>query len=1062
MSAAAAEHRAAVGQHELVEAQVRRSPDAPAVVSGEGSLTYAELDARANRLAHHLRGLGVGPEVLVGLCLPRSLPLAVGLLGVLKAGGACVPLDPAYPDERLAFQIGDARVPVVLTTRRLAARLPAGARAVRLDADAGDWDRLPATPPASEVRAEHVAFVIYTSGSTGEPKGVLLTHGGLVDHHRTAADLYALGPADRVLQLCSLGFDASIEEIFPTWAAGATLVLRPDDLPILGRGWLRWLTAQRITVLNLPTAYWHEWVRDLDRSGEVVPDDVRLVVVGGEKARGSALRTWLRVGGRRSRWVNAYGPTETTCMSTVHERAASDEAADGRDPPIGRPLPSTTVRIIDGRGEPVPPGAIGELLLGGAGVARGYLRRPALTADRFVADPAAGEPGARSFRTGDRVRLLASGELDFVGRLDDQVKIRGHRVECGEVAAALAGHPEVHQAVVIAALDARGDLHLVAYVVARGAGVVEVGELRRFLSGRLPEPMVPAAFVSLDALPRTPDGKVDRAALPPPDRRPHATSSDSTRPGSAAEQRVAAIWAGVLGLDVADVGVDDDFFELGGHSLLAAQVVAQVREAFGSDTPLRAIFEAPTVARLAALVAGQDGVGRTADAPEPVTPRPRAPGARFPLSLAQEQMWARELAADPPGLYNVTASCRFEHRADEDALCGALAYLVDRHETLRTRFVVEAEDPAQVVAPSADIDLTVVDLGDLPDAGREQEVRRRTAEQDATPFAPDRAPLVRAQLLHLGEASRLVVTLDHLICDGTSAEIFVAELRAAYGALASGGTPALSPLAVQFADFAAWQRHHVSDEVLTAQLEWWTEALDGMPVGPAVPFDRHPTAPARRVASRRLVVPTDTYSLAHRLARASQSSSFIVCAAAVQSVLSRCGGTTDVVLSTTLSGRHRAELEGLISMFGGVSRIRTDLSGDPTFADTVSRARAAILGMFEHQDIPFLRVRQAVQPDFPTDGVAVAAALPVELGYFHTSGEESAELFFRGQLHPLSVTLLDDGSGLEGEVSYKTDFYDDATAEWLVDALVGVLGAGVRDPSVRLSQLPLPPRPQAS
>ena len=1054
-----AEHLPAGCQHELFEAQAQRSPDRTAVVAGRSALTYAELDARANRLAHHLQAFGIGADRLVGVCLHRSLDLAVGLLAVLKAGGACVPLDPSYPAERLAFLVVDAGLDTILTSRPLVDRLPAGPRLVRLDADADAWAGRPPSPPPRAVGAEDVAYVIYTSGSTGQPKGVLLIHRGLVNHHRAAVDLYALGPGDRVLQFCSLGFDASIEEIFPTWAAGATVVFRSDDVPILGRAWLRWLRAQHITVLNIPTAYWHAWVHDLDRLGETVPEDVRLVIVGGEKARGQAYRTWLRVSGGRVRWINAYGPTEATCMSTVYEAppgGGTGGAGEERDPPLGRPLPNTTVRVVDDRDEPVAPGATGELLLGGAGLARGYLNRPDLTAARFVDDPAG---GARLYRTGDLVRFLDSGDLEYVGRVDDQVKIRGFRVECGEVEAAVARHPAVAGAVVVGREDPPADRRLIAYVVTVDALRAPAEELRRFVAAHLPEHMVPSAFVTLDTFPLTPNGKVDRANLPDPDLACTAHVRSPVRPRDELEERIIDIWAAVLGVDRARLGVDDDFFDLGGHSLLAAQVIAQVREELGTDTRLSAIFEAPTPGGLAAHVRAHGATGRRTP---PLTPKPRRPGQRFPLSLAQEQMWGLEVAADPPGLYNVTALHRFDHRADEEALRMALAHLVDRHETLRTSIVVEDGLPAQAVAPRLPVGLEVADLGTTPHAEREREVRRRTAEQDALAFDLSRPPLFRAQLLHLDQtSSQLVVTLDHLICDGTSAEVFVTELADVYESLRSGREPRLLPLEVQFADFALWQRRWLTEEVLQRQLAWWVEKLDGMPLGPAIPFDHVPATPTRRIAFRPFGAAPDTCALLQRLARRSHSSVFIVCAAAVQAVLGREGGTTDVVVSTTLSGRQRVEVDGLISMFAGVGRIRTDLGGDPAFTDVVSRARASVLGLFEHQDVPFMQVRRAVVPDFPTDPLGVAAAVPVELGYFHTGRSAAAapELFFRGQLHPLSIVLRDDGEQISGEVGYKLDYYEETTINRLVAALDQVLRAVARDPSLRLSQLPVPARP---
>ncbi len=1099
MSHSAAPERRAECQHELVEAQARRTPGATAVVSGSSSLTYAQLDGRANQLAHHLQLFGVASGVPVGVHLGRSLDMAVALLAVLKVGGACVPLDPTYPPERIAYMIGDAAPAAVITSDELMRTMPSVRPAViPLDASAGAVDSLPATPPPRGVGPGDVAYVIYTSGSTGQPKGVLLTHRGLVNHHRAAVELYGLGPGDRVLQFCSIGFDASIEELYPSWAAGATVVLRPDDLPILGRDWLAWLRDERISVVNLPTAYWHEWARDLERLGEVVPDDIRLVVVGGEKARGTALRTWLGVGGDRPRWVNAYGPTETTCMSTVYERPRDGSAPPTTaDPPIGRPLRNTIVRVVDEAGEPVPAGATGELLIGGAGLARGYLNRPDLTAERFVSDVQADggvgngggngnsngygdgdgrSGGRRLYRTGDLVRELASGDLDYVGRVDDQVKIRGFRIECGEVEVALATHPSVAQAVVVAREDQPGDRHLVAYVLADpDAPPTAPGDLRRHLLEHLPSHMVPVTFVTLAGFPLSPNGKVDRARLPSPEPRPaDPLDGHRQRPRTATEGQVAAVWSRVLGVD--EVGVDEDFFEIGGHSLLAAQVISHLREELGTQTPLRAIFESPTVAGLAAAVAaesdasrsaasGSDGAGSDGSdggGPPPLRAQPRRPGMRFPVTLAQEQMWALEATASPPGLYNVTATRRFE-AVDEDALRAALAFLVDRHETLRTAFVVESGTPHQAIAPQGVIDLAVSDLTSTPPSQREAQLHACIAEQDATPLDPARAPLVRAHLYRCDPtASTFAVTFDHLICDGTSVSVFMCELETAYATLSAGGRPELPPLKIQFADFALWQRGWLTEETLNAQVEWWVQALDGVPRGPTLPFDRIPREPSRRISSTSFTVPSATYQVLQRLARRSHSSLFTVCAAAVSSVLSRLGGPSDVVLSTTLSGRQHSELEGLICMFAGVGRVRTDVSGDPTFTEVVERARTSILGMFENQDVPFFRVRQRLLPDFPSGPLEVASTLPTELAYFPSGpGSQGYELFFRGQLHPLSITLLDDGTELRAQLSYKVAFYDEATIARLADGLRAVLRTVGEEPHIRLSDLPVEQRASA-
>lgn len=1066
---------------DLVEAQAARTPRAVAVVHESEPLSYADLDERANRLAHHLQALGVGPDVPVAICAQRSSALCVALLGVLKAGGACLPLDPSHPPRRLAQMLADAAAPVLLTQEALKDRLPTHAGHV-LCLDSG-WHAVadhPPTAPARRTGPDALAYVLYTSGSTGEPKGVMLTHGGLVNHSVAVARLYELGCEDRVVQFCSIGFDVSVEETFPTWATGGTLVLRPDDLPVLGTAWVEWLERRRITVLNLPTAYWHEWVRDLRGTGEQVPDCVRLVIVGGEKALGAAYRTWLEVGGDRVRWLNAYGPAEASPLTTFYEPPAGDWPAD-RDPPIGRPLAGIPVRILDEHGEPVAAGVPGELHIGGPGLARGYLNRPELTSRSFVPDRLDGRPGARLYRTGDLVCLLPDGNLAFVGRRDEQVKIRGFRIELSEVESALARHPDLTEVAVVAREEQPGIRRLVAYLVSTGDAPPTPVELRRFLSEALPSHMVPGAFVALDALPLTPHGKVDREALPQPGDPRRELPNARTAPRSPTEEAIAAIWTRVLG--IADLGADDDFFDLGGHSLQAIQVVAEARQVLGAQIGLRALLEAPTVAGLAAVVDAH----RRDDGPiPPLTPRTVRPAQRIPLTLSQQQMWQLETAADPPGLFNVTAQHRFSGPVDQETLRAALGDVAARHDTLRTSFGVQEGEPAdtspgvsegepfQAVQPSVAADLAACDLRSLPAPRREEELHRRVAEQDAAAFDLGRAPLWRACLYRLDEQRSMVAaTFDHLVCDGTSAYIFLSELAAAYEARAAGAQPALRPLAVQYPDFALWQRAWLTEERLQGQLDYWKDKLAGMPLGPAVPFDRVPQRPSRRIADTSVSVAPDVYARLQRLARAEGTTIFVVAVAAVQALFARAGGQTDVVLSTTLSGRQRSELEGLIGCFHGVGRIRTDLSGDPSFTEVLARARESVLGLLEHQDIPFGRVRRAVLPDLPMGGPALLASVPVELQYFHTAHDEWApgagvverpgadkgpdELFFRGQLHPLNVTLLDDASRLWGHLTYKTDFYDAKTIQALGRGLEALLAEVGRDPALRVSEVPVHP-----
>ncbi len=1072
---------------DLVEAQVARSPAAVAVVGADHSLTYADLDARANRLAHHLQSLGVGPDVTVATCLRRSPEMAVALLGVLKAGGACVPLDPTYPTDRLAAMLHDATVGAFVTEKGLAHRFPAvdvvDAPVVVVDSELADIARQPSTVPGRRVSGQHLAYVLYTSGSTGEPKGVMLTHAGLVEHNLAVSALFELSERDRVLQFCSISFDVSVEELFPTWATGGTVVLRPDDAPLLGRSWLAWMQRHELTVLNLPTAFWHEWVRDLEALGERVPDSVRLTIVGGERVLGSAYRTWLGVGGDGIRWLNGYGPAEASVTATVFETHGWSLASGTKpdfegDPPIGRRVAGATTYQLDDRGRPVGAGDEGELYVGGPGVARGYLNRPELTAAAFVPDPFTAIPGARMYRTGDLVRELPGGDLEFVGRRDHQVKIRGYRVEPDAVVAALDNHQAVTEAVVVARDDGPGGRRLVGYVVTPDTSVSSA-ELRRFLAEQLPAHMVPSAFVRLASLPQTPNGKVDYHALPVPTGVRPELDTPWVAPRNPVEDRLTSIWTQVLGID--DLGIDDDFFDLGGHSLLATQVVSQAREAFGRDLALQAIFETPTVRGLAAAL-GADGEGTGSEQPalrsgtQPaLVAHPRRPGDRAPLSLNQAQMFELQLGADPPGLYNVTAQHRFATPAIPDTVAAALHELVARHETLRTRVVVQADTAWQVVEDAASVPLLVHDLSSAAPDDLEATLRPLVAEADAVPFDLTTAPLLRAHLFQLGDqGSELVVTFDHLICDMTSIYIFLDELSAIYEALVGGRRAELRPPAVQYADFAIWQQSWLTEDRLAAQYDYWREKLADMPMGSAVPFDHLPEVPSRRIGHRSFAVSADTGGPLRQLARSSRATPFVVCLAAVDALLSRAGGVTDLVLSTTLSGRQRNELEGVIGMFAGMNRIRTDLSGDPTFAEIVGRARETAIGLFDHQDIPFMRVRKALFPDFPMQRswIETAKAIPVEFLYFHAAHDHWApgsavverpgadtgadRLFVRGQLHPLGVTILDDGEQMWGEFSYKLDFYDEATVDTLAEGLDRLLTAVGANPDLRLSELPVP------
>jgi len=587
--------------HDFVEAMAVKAPDQIAVVHAQEQLSYGELNARANQVAYYLRKRGVGRNVRVGICLHRSLDFAVALLGVLKAGGVCVPLDPNYPNERLALMLGDVAAPIVLTERGLlGATVPEGTRVVHLSEERRGIAGEPHSNPGSGAIASDIAYVIYTSGSTGRPRGVLLPHAGLVNYTSAAAELFGLHPGDRMLQFCSISFDAALEEIFSTWAAGATLVFRSEEVSLEPSEFLSWAASQRITVMDIPTAYWHEWVYALPALAQKAPAGLKLVIVGGEKSFPEAYSTWHKLVGNRVRWINTYGPAEASIVATSYEpnvQAGDDSPAVL---PIGRPVANARVYLLDPDLNPVPVGVPGELHIGGAGVAAGYLNLPQLTEEKFIPDIFSDLPSARMYKTGDLARYLPGGEIEFLGRRDNQVKIRGFRVEPGEIESVLTQHPGVHEAAVVLREDLPGNKRLVSYVVRSPLENATESELRRHVQTRLPEYMVPSEFIFLESMPLTPNGKIDRRALPTakvdsPVETTHAETANDPQ-----QERLIHIWEELLGRK--PIGIRDNFFDLGGHSLLAARLMHRLKQVFGKSVPLSVLLQAPTVEQLAAVL----------------------------------------------------------------------------------------------------------------------------------------------------------------------------------------------------------------------------------------------------------------------------------------------------------------------------------------------------------------------------------------------------------------------------------------------------------------------------
>ncbi|MDP9120741.1 MAG: amino acid adenylation domain-containing protein, partial [Acidobacteriota bacterium] len=929
--------------HEPFLAQAALTPDRVALISGDEQLSYRELREEATRLARGLAALGAQAEVPVGILLERGAGRIVALLGVLIAGAPYLPLDPALPRERIGEHLADSGASIVVTREELLVRLPKAPIATlcldrndrkgrddrhgcegrdgcddregRHDRDGGQIARRRGRTGG------HAAYVMYTSGSTGRPKGVLIEHRAAAWYVRCAVANFDLAPSDRALQFASLSFDVSVEEIFPILAVGGRLVVFPaGDIPTANE-FLAVCRAFEITVAAPATAYWHELVTEIEVQPEALPKALRLMSIGGEKARPDRAASWQRLASGIALW-NEYGPTETTVIATLW-RLGREPWDATVDLPLGRPIRGARTYILDRQLQPLPPGVPGELAIGGAGLARGYLGQPAMTAERFVPDPF-GEAGGRLYRTGDLARHRPDGELDFLGRIDHQVKLRGFRVEPGEIELALASHAEVAEAVVVLREGLPGGRGLVAYVVPE-AGAQPIGTaLREGLRAKLPAYMVPVHVVLVPALPLTPNGKLDRRLLvehgPLPEMSPGQASW--TAPRTPAEELLSGLFAEVLATSGGGVGAAADFFELGGHSLLATQLMSRVRTAFGVELPLRAVFEQPTVAGLAREIekASREGTSGAEPAIE------RVPRTDLPLSFAQERLWFLQQLEPGSATYNMPMELELSGTLSTGALSAALSEVVRRHESLRTTFVPTAGTPRQWISPPAPaVALPLVDLSVLPEAARRCAADGIAREHARQGFDLERGPLCVWLLVRLGrERHRFLLNLHHAIADGWSMGVLAHELGELYAASVEGRPGRLPELPIQYADFAHWQRRWLAEKQ-EAQLAYWESKLGGEAALAELPTDRpRPAIQTFRGGRRQLVLPPDLTARLKSFGREQSVTLFMTLLTAMQTLLSRHGGEHDVAVGVPVAGRQRVETEGLIGCFLNTLVLRTD------------------------------------------------------------------------------------------------------------------------------------------
>lgn len=1032
--------------HSLIEEQVERAPHKLALVCRDRRFTYRELSQKSNQVARTLRGMGIRPGVRVGLFMEHSIDMVVGLLGILKAGAAYLPLEPAYPKARLAFLIENAEAPVVLTQTTLMDQLPqSNAQAITIDNNNNLVEQQSRDALEEFATAQDLAYVIYTSGSTGEPKGVEIKHSSLINYVWWGKDTYLRNDELAFPLYSSLAFDLTVTSVHLPLITGNTIHIYPHDNtenPLLAV-----MRDDQVGVLKLTPSH-----LSLIKGGDSVGRRVKRLIVGGE-AFETKLTAQIRENfGEDVEIFNEYGPTEATVGCMIHK---VDPAQDDRAfVPIGKPIANTQIYVLDKELKPVAINILGELYIGGDGLARGYLNKPELTSERFVDNPFI--PGQKMYKSGDLARRLPEGTLEYAGRKDDQIKFHGYRVEVNEIRSTLNRHPSVTDCCLVVTRDTNENDVMIAYYVAPRE--IEASELRSFMLEKVIEETVPNFFVRVEHLPLTVNGKINYKALPTLEQIRQSAKQSFVAPRNLTQDVLATIWAEVLGLE--QVGIDNDFFQLGGHSLVAGQIISRARKAFQVELPLRSLFEAPTVAGLSEVIEAAQREKMGLPAPPALVRVSR--DQPLPVSFAQQRLWFNDRIQPGNIAYNIYPSFRLKGVLDVAALEQSLNEIIRRHESFRTIFTAVDGQPTQIVTPNLNLKLKVNDLEHVAEPEQSAEVRRITSEEAHRPFNLAQGPLIRATLLKLAaEEHLLIVAMHHITSDGWSMGVFYRELTSHYRAFASGKTPSLSVLPIQYADYAVWQRQWLQGEVIDKQISYWKKQLANTPALMDLKTSRPPDEIVPNHGGyERIVLSGEVSEALRALSRREGVTLFMTLLAAFKAWLGYYAERDDIIVGSDVANRTRTEVEGLIGFFVNTLVLRTSLAGNPTFRELLSRVREVCLGAYAHQDLPFEKVVEALNPErhlnrnplfqvmFGLLQEDPRRALSLPGLTIQALGIDNSTAVF-----DFSLYMIDDEKGLAGAVRFNANLFDVPTVREMMSNFAAALNVIAARPDVRLDEL---------